>query len=301
MSLVSCPLAPRSVIRLGGPDRHAFLQGLVSNDVHLVTRDTAIYAALLTPQGKFLHDLFIIESGDAFLIDCEAARAEDLLKRLAAYKLRAKVNLEDAVNDFEIRAIWDSSSPRKRGSIERDSAHINRREDIIVFNDPRLPELGQRIIVKKGTAISNIPATDFPAYDHHRLALGVADGSRDMIVEKSTLTDGNFDLLNGISWTKGCYVGQELTARMHYRALVKKRMFPVRIEGAAPSFGATITLNGEEIGDMRSSAGEVGIALLSVEKMKDVTESNALLLSGASRLTAGKPNWMETRESGDVA
>src|SRR5262249_39286517 len=159
-------------------------QGLISNDIGLCTEGRAIYAALLTPQGKFLHDLFVVESDDVFLIDCEAARAEDLLTRLKAYKLSAKVAFENAANAFDVWASWNGTVIGK-----------------FHFPDPRLPELGSRWIVKKNETPAGITPTAFADYDHHRLTLGVADGSRDMLIEKSTLSDGNFDLLNGISWT----------------------------------------------------------------------------------------------------
>jgi folate-binding protein YgfZ len=274
------PLAHRGVIRLGGVDRRAFLQGLISNDIEQCQPGQAIFAGLLTPQGKFLHDMFVIDNGDDFLIDCEAARAEDLLKRFAAHKLRAKITLANAAHEFDVWAAWGVTPANVT------AAHV--------YADPRLTALGSRIIAKKNSVPSGGAQTSFEDYDRHRLALGVTDGSRDMIVEKSTLAEGNFDFLNGISWSKGCYMGQELTARMHYRALVKKRLFPVRIEGPAPAFGAAITFNGEDIGDMRSHAGNLGLALLNIEKAEIAMRENAALISGAaSRLMSYRVEWMK--------
>jgi len=276
MTSFACHLANRGVICIGGEDRRGFLQGLISNDINLCTHDNAIYAALLTPQGKFMHDLFMIEDGEVFLVDCEQARAENLLQRLAAYKLRAKVTLTDMRKDFDVWGI-DGQKAEHRGQK--------------IYADPRLPELGRRAIVKKG--ISGFTSADFSVYDRHRLALGVADGSRDMLIEKSTLAEGNFDFLNGISWTKGCYVGQELTARMHYRGLAKKRLFPVKIIGTAPAFGDTVTLGSEEIGDMRSCAGDRGLALLNVEKAEAAMRENTAPACGGSKLDVSKPGWMD--------
>jgi folate-binding protein YgfZ len=277
----SCLLANRGVLRLSGQDRRAFLQGLVSNDVSACVPGHAVYAALLTPQGKFLHDLFIVDTGDEFLIDCEAARAEDLLKRLAAYKLRAKVTLADAQDEYDVWAMRGQGSGfGVQGA----------------FVDARLPELGMRAILRKGDSITLNPdprSQNFDAYDRHRLKLGVTDGSRDMIVEKSTLADGNFDFLNGISWSKGCYLGQELTARMHYRGLVKKRMFPVTIEGGAPAFGTVITFNGEDIGDMRSSCDNLGLALLNIEKAEAAMREKVRLACGESGLAVSKSECMK--------
>jgi len=276
-SFFSCQLANRGVVRLGGEDRRTFLQGLISNDIELATPERAIYAALLTPQGKFLHDLFIIDKDDDFLIDCEATRAGDLLKRLGAYKLRAKVTLADAREEYEVWAARDQDSGFGIQGI---------------FVDPRLPKLGMRAIRRKKDS-PNPESRILNAYDRHRLTLGVADGSRDMLIEKSTLAEGNFDLLNGISWTKGCYVGQELTARMHYRGLAKKRLFPVKIEGAAPACGTVVKFGDEDIGDMRSSCGDLGLALLNVEKAEVAVRDNVALVCGGSGLKVSRPGWMK--------
>lgn len=273
----ACLLENRGVIGLGGADRRSFLQGLISNDINLCSTERAIYAALLSPQGKFLHDLFIIEDGDVFLIDCEVARADDLIKRLTAYKLRAKITLQDERRDFDV---WGVSGPKPESRGQK------------IFADPRSPELGFRAIVKKGSSPDHLPRADFKIYDNHRLALGAADGSRDLLIEKSTLAEGNLDLLNGISWSKGCYIGQELTARVHYRGLVKKRLFPVKIKGTAPAFGAPVMLGGEDIGDMRSSDGDLGLALLSVEKAEAAISKQTPLICGASQLAVSKPAWM---------
>ncbi len=278
----SSRLINRGAIRLGGADRRSFLQGLISNDIESCRPGQAVYAALLTPQGKFLHDLFIADAGEEFLIDCEAARADDLLSRLAAYKLRAKVTMEDAREDYEVWAFGDRHSAF---SIQG------------LFEDPRLTELGMRAILPKEES-PNAECRSPNAYDCHRLSLGVADGSRDMIIEKSTLAEGNFDFLNGISWSKGCYVGQELTARMRYRGLAKKRLFPVKIEGPAPDFGTAIKSGDEEIGDMRSQCNNLGLALLNIAKAQAAIEAGAALTCGASRLIASKPAWMNMNGEG---
>lgn len=267
----ACHLSHRGVIRVGGDDRRAFLQGLVSNDIYLCSTTQSIYAALLSPQGKFLHDLFLYDMGDAFLIDCEAERSDDLLQRFGSYKLRAKVTLENVSNAFVVLAYPDGR---------------------LGLPDPRLPELGTRGVFEKSSVI-DLQTSDAASYDHHRLSLGVGDGSRDMIVGKSTLAEGNFDLLNGISWSKGCYVGQELTARMHHRALVKKRLFPLRIKGAAPTFGSVLRHNGEEIGEMRSSKGAFGLALLNVEQAMFAIRDGVSLTSETANLRPFLPDWLK--------
>lgn len=273
---LATPLIHRSLVRIGGADRHAFLQGLVSNDVTKSTPTNAVYAALLTPQGKFLHDLFILDVHETFLIDCEAARADDLLRRLTAYKLRSKVTFENASNAFDVWALWNYT-PQAPHS----------------FPDPRLPALGMRVFVAKGATPANITPADFNAYDQHRLSQGVADGSRDMEIEKSTLVESNFDFLNGIDWKKGCYTGQELTARMHHRALAKKRLFPVRIEGTAPDPGSLLHLGDAEAGQMRSHNGPHGLALLKIDAVHQTLSQEKPLTYAETRLWPSIPLWMK--------
>jgi folate-binding protein YgfZ len=238
-------LPNRGLLRLSGPDRIGFLQGLVSNDVKAVQPGRAVYACLLTPQGKFLHDFFLYAEGDSLLIDCEADRRDDLLRRLKAYKLRSKIELTDVTDDFAVFAAFGAGQG---------------------VPDPRSPALGHRLLLPHGETRA---VSSFDLFDRLRISLGIPDGSRDMEVGKAILLENNIDLLNGVAWDKGCYTGQELTARTHYRGLIKKRLCPVRITGTAPAIGAPLTLNGVEIGEMRSSNGDLGLALLKLDIIRD--------------------------------
>ena len=271
--MTACLLEKRGILGIGGEDRRDFLQGLVSNDMALCLPGKPLYAALLTPQGKFLHDMFILDAGDHFLIDCEKDRAEDLLKRLKAHKLRAKVTLENVSAEYDVWAAWGADIPFFEGW----------------FIDPRLPALGARAVLKQSVEPIFRQRADFDAYDRHRIELGVPDGSRDMEIGKATLLECNLDKLNAISWSKGCYMGQELTARMYYRALVKKRLFPVNIEGAMPGAGTPVLFDGAEIGEMRSHCGGVGLALLNIEKAK----AGGTFTCGEGRLKPYVPEWLQ--------
>jgi folate-binding protein YgfZ len=285
-------LPHRSVIRISGTDRHSFLQGLVSNNVAKSADTDAIYAALLTPQGKFLHDLFILSPegafppDGAFLIDCERERSEDLLDRLKAYKLRSKVKFDDLGEALDVWAVWEAPTAHYTPTPPSPLQWHERG----LFLDPRLPKLGAREFIEKGRAPADTVAVELAAYDEHRLALGIADGSRDLEIEKSTLIEANFDFLNGIDWKKGCYIGQELTARMHYRGLAKKRLFPVEIEGKAPPFGAIIA---KDIGEMRSSSGSTGIAVLKIEAVLQALDQKQPLTYGETKLWPTIPAWMK--------
>jgi hypothetical protein len=235
-------LPDRAVLELTGEDRVSFLQGLVSNDVTEAGPGRAVWAALLTPQGKWLADFFIFADGDRLLLDCEAEQRPLLTKLLSRYRLRSKVSI--ALADVPVFAAWDGAPPA--GGVQAP--------------DPRLPEAGWRILGEVPGA--NASAED---YDLHRLRLGLPDGSRDLEPEKSTLVESGFDELHGIGWDKGCYMGQELTARTKYRGLVKRRLTPVRVEGKLPPPGTPV-LDGEaEVGTIRSSRGDRALASLRIE------------------------------------
>lgn len=238
-------LAHRSLLRLSGPDKIPFLQGLVTNDVTKISYQHPLYAAFLTPQGKFLNDLFIIETIDGdWLIDSE--NANDLLKRLSLYKLRSNIVLTDLKETYSVYAVWGDVAPPKD----------------ITIADPRLPHLGQRWYVPSDV-IFTMPLSPLEDYDRHRILLGVGDGSRDVPVQKGVILEHNFNELGAIDWKKGCYMGQELIARTHYRGEIRKRLLPVKIEGPAVPYGATILdAQGEEVGEMRTSVNDHGLAML---------------------------------------
>jgi folate-binding protein YgfZ len=259
-------LPDRAVLAVSGEDRVAFLQGLVSNDVAEANPGRAVWAALLTPQGKWLADFFILSDGERLLLECERAQLPMVQQRLSRYRLRSRVALSDA--GLNVYVAWDGDS---------DLTEIS-------APDPRLAEAGWRIL--SGTPIPTNATSD--DWDLHRLSLGLPDGSRDMEPEKSVLLEAGFDELNGVSWTKGCYMGQELTARTKYRGLVKRRLVPVQIEGAVPPPGSPITRDGREVGTMRSANGQHGMALLRLEALEGT------LISGEASMTAVVPRWTRT-------
>lgn len=287
-------LADRGVLEIAGEDRRAFLQGLVSNDVTKVAPDRAIYAALLTAQGKFLHDFFIIAIGEAFYLDSEAARLADLKRRLGMYKLRAKVTLTDA-SDRHMVAVSFGDGALKSFGLSTERGEAVPFGDGVAYVDPRLADLGARLLVPRAGSIASLEGAGFvtsdsAAYDRLRLGLGVPDGSRDMAVDKAILLESGFDELNGVDWQKGCYIGQELTARTKYRALIKKRLMPVTIEGPLPAPGTPVMLGDQEAGEMRSGRGDVGLALLRLDAIAGISAEKPLV-AGAARLVPAKPGW----------
>jgi tRNA-modifying protein YgfZ len=288
-------LDDRGILAVSGPDRRPFLQGLVSNDVDKVSPTAARYAALLTAQGKYLHDFMMVEAGESLWFDAEAARLSDLKRRLSIYRLRAKVVLDERP-DLCVAAIFGADAMAVLDLPGEPGAARPFRSGV-VFADPRLSALGARAVLPRDEARAlladaGIAEAGFDSYDRLRLSLGVPDGSRDLVLEKSILLESGFDELNGVDWEKGCYIGQELTARTKYRGLIKKRLTPVRIEGPPPSPGAVVTADGREVGEMRSSHGGLGLALLRIEKVRE----GKTLAAGDAALVPLRPAWMRLED-----
>jgi folate-binding protein YgfZ len=292
MSAPSFSLVPhRGVIAVGGPDRVDFLQGLISNDTTKVAPGHAVWGALLTPQGRFLNDMFVVDGGnDTLLLETERERAPQLTKKLGLYKLRSRVTVEDRSAALEVAVVFGLGA-EAASSVE----------GVMTFVDPRLPGLGVRVLAPAGTAARALAERGFveaslEAYDSLRLELGVPDGSRDLVVEKALLLENGFDELNGVDWQKGCYMGQELTARTKYRALVRKRLFPVRVEGALPAPGTSVLENGREVGELRSGSGGRALAMLRLDAVK----AGHRLTAGDSAIVPEIPTWMRLPEPTDA-
>jgi tRNA-modifying protein YgfZ len=257
------PLPGRTVIAITGADRVAFLNGLVSNDVAAAAPGHAVWAALLSPQGKYLADFFIYADGDRLLLECEATQRDTLVQKLSRFRLRSDVQVAPA--DLLVFAAWGGAMAVQG----------------IVAADPRLPAAGWRILSESPLAAT----ASFEDWDAHRLALGLPDGARDLDVDKTVLLEAGFDELNGVSWTKGCYMGQELTARTRYRGLLKRRLLPVLAEGAVPAPGTKILAGAREVGEMRSGLGSRGLAVLRLDSL------DTPLTAGDHPLRVEVPAW----------
>ena len=221
-------LDDRGVISVSGADAAAFLQGLLTNDVERLAPGEARYAALLTPQGKILFDMIVVraDGGEpSYLIDCAAAQAADLVKRLGFYKLRAKVAIADESAGRAVAAFWEAEPPRIDGGL--------------IYADPRDPRLGFRAVLPRAIAAA-IGSERAGEYEALRIAAGAPKGGLDFAYGDAFPHDANFDLLHGVDFDKGCYVGQEVVSRMKHRGSARKRVARVKLAGPAPAPGTPV-------------------------------------------------------------
>lgn len=258
-------LHDRSVVSIAGDDRIAFLQGLITNDATLLEHSHALYAALLSPQGKFLHDFFLIPQAERILLDVNAGRAADLLARFNLYKLRAKVNIQP-LPSYKVLAVWDAAAPAE------------------AIPDPRLAALGVRIYGENLAAPGE--AGD---YEAHRIALGIPDGAKDMHIDKTLLLEFHFESLHGVSFSKGCYVGQEVTARSKFRGQVRKQLYSVAADTPLPAPGTIITAGAEEVGELRSVSGTRGLAVMKADILRN---NDAAPVAAGITLQYRLPEWV---------
>src|SRR5258706_1999357 len=272
-------LENRAVIAVSGAEARDFLQGLIPKGQECGREGQAIYGGLVTPEGKILFDFFVVANGgERWLVDCAALRARDLIKRLMLYRLRAKVEIA-ARTDLAVAAAWD------------DSGAIAAKADAILYPDPRLSDLGVRMIGTKaalGEATRDMEPGD---YDAHRLALGVPD-SADLPPDQVFALDAGFEELEGVSFRKGCYVGQEVTARMKHRASARKRFLIADIAGEIPS-GTPIEAGGREIGALASGKDSHALALVRLDRLEDAQTAQTPITAAGRQVILRKPGWLK--------
>lgn len=262
-------LPSRAVIRLAGEAPLAFLHNLLTCELATLELGRFAYGALLSPQGKILHDVFVIHDGATVYLDCAASQAAGLLQKLKLYRLRAKIDIAaDAALAVAVGTGAGMSAP-----------------------DPRSAELGSRAIVAAGTLPTGT------GYDVARIALGLADSDADIGENMLFPHEANLDQFNGVSFAKGCYVGQEVVSRMQHRGTARNRILPVSGSAALPAKGTEIRSGGSLVGEMLSSAGARGLALIRLDRLAEAT---APLLTDAVTLAVHKPAWMTAAVQGST-
>jgi tRNA-modifying protein YgfZ len=290
-------LPDRGVVRVAGEDAEKLLQGVVTNDMDLLSVQPAMHAALLAPQGKILFEFFVAKAGEGtYLLETGRDQAAGLAKRLGMYKLRAKVTIEDVSSAFHVLALW-GAAPDSPGATK----------GTVSFPDPRLPALGLRILAASefaGDVASARNGVDVAAEDYHahRIALGVPEAGKDYALGDTFPHEADMDRLNGVSFEKGCFVGQEVVSRMQHRALVRKRVVPV--EGIGPGelqSGAEIVIGAATIGKVGSVAGRRALAMLRLDRAAEAKAKGQPLTTGGIEIVPRKPDWLAASDLEPVA
>jgi folate-binding protein YgfZ len=272
-------LEDRSVIAIKGPEARSFLQGLISNDMDGCTPGRGIYAALLTPQGKILFEFLVTEHEDRFLLDCAGSRAADLIKRLTFYRLRAKVDIALAA-DLKVAALWnaDPHPPAVAG--------------IAAFSDPRLPALGVRLVGPLPLLQGAIAGAQAANYRAHTLALSVPD-SADLPPDTVFALDAGLEELSGVDFKKGCYVGQEVTARMKHRASARRRFLIADIAGGLPPPGTKLEASGREVGSLATGLDGRALALVRLDRVDEATGAGDDITAMGRKVSLRRPSWLQ--------
>jgi folate-binding protein YgfZ len=273
-------LDDRGVIRVDGEDAYNLLQSLITNDMGQLERQPAIFAGLLSPQGKILFEFFVAKDGDGLLLETARDRVPDLIKRLNFYKLRAKASFADASADLRVAVIWNGAKP---GNEERAGS--------IVYPDPRLSELGLRAIAPLTAPLAPITSASLEEYHAHRIALGVPEGGRDYALGDTFPHEALYDQLEGVDFAKGCYVGQEIVSRMEHRGTARKRVVPIVGAGRVAS-GAPVKTGAAAIGTVGSVHGTRALALLRLDRASEALEHGEALTAGEIPVSIELPKWV---------
>ena len=278
-------LPDRGVVKVAGADARAFLNGLLTTDVAQMTPAAAKFAALLTPQGKVIVDCIAAEApaedGGGFFLDCPKALAQDFMRKLNFYKLRAKVIAEDLSEMLGVMAVWDGTGDTEYG---------------LIYSDPRVPALGQRVMLpphlaQKAADELGAQVVDAREYEAHRIALGVPRGGLDFMYGDAFPHETDMDQLNGVDFGKGCYVGQEVVSRMEHRGNARTRIVPFTTEHHSPDVGIPVMAGEKQVGTTGSAAGPRGLAMLRLDRYADALAAGTPITAGGIALQPTKPEW----------
>jgi len=271
-------LQRRGVIRVAGVDARKYLQGLITNDIAKAQDGRAIHAGLLNPQGKVLFDFFVVAANGGYLLDVVKDKSGELTKRLSFYRLRAEVDIVDEPS-LAISAAWGGEPhPCK---------------DTVVYPDPRLPELGFRLILRADTSAAELrcsPASEAD-YDTNRIRLGVPEGGLDYGFGEAFPHEALFDQLNGVEFAKGCYVGQEVVSRMEHRGTARRRIVPIESEATLPLSGSSIEVGNMPIGTIGSVSGASGLALVRLDRAEEALARGIPLTAAGVKLRLRQPSF----------
>ncbi|MDZ5696253.1 folate-binding protein YgfZ [Chelativorans sp. M5D2P16] len=266
-------IADRAVIRVAGPEAESFLQNILTPDLTVLGTDEARPGALLTPQGKILFDFLISRTGsDGFLLECSSETAQDFLKRLMLYKLRAKADV--SLQEQEpVLVSWESDS----ASSHTDSGGIR---------DCRFPET---VNVRRHQGGEMQAEASLEDWERLRIAHGVAESGSDYALGEAFPHDVLLDQNGGVGLRKGCYVGQEVVSRMHHRGTARRRLVIVRGEDPLPAPGGELTAEGRPLGKLGTVQGADGLAIVRIDRAAEARQAGTQVLAGTVPVTLRVP------------
>lgn len=270
-------LDDRGLLALSGPDAAEFLQGMVTCNIDQLCPSHSLFGAHLTPQGRMVDSFLVYQLGDKIVLDCDKGRLMPLAKSLHHYQMRYNVEFEDLTDDYDIYASLNAHEATAGVTTATENKGL-------AVVDPRNTKLGSRYILPKGNVKD---VHDKLKYHTHRIKLGVPD-AHDFIRKKTIAGEYCLEFMNGVDYKKGCYIGQEMTARTHFRTAPKKRVVQVMYDKIPPEVGSEIKAGNLRVGNVFSCADGYGIAIVRIAKaLKDGAE----LTAGGITLKAQKPAW----------
>ncbi len=287
-------LEDRAILYINGEDAKEFIQNLISNDINKVSDVNSCFSSLLTPQGKFLYEFIIVKHKSGYILDCEKSQAEELYKQLSLYKLRSKVEILNLSNEFVVAAFSHEKFLTFDGAKDQPGCTIKYREDPI-FLDPRNKDLGARLIINleklylslKKLDLHNANLKEYYSLSH---SLGIVPKDLNKLKDKLFGIECNFEELNGIDFKKGCYVGQENTARIKLKNKLSKRLFPINVINGKLHEGESIYNNEIEIGKVLIDS-DYPFAL--IKYLNENFDENANFKTKEASININKPDWIK--------
>ena len=287
-------LDDRAILYINGEDTKEFLQNLISNDINKVSDVNSCFSSLLTPQGKFLYEFIIVKHKSGYLLDCEKPQAEELFKQLSLYKLRSKVEILNLSNEFVVAAFSHEKFLTFDEAKDQPGYTIKYREDPI-FLDPRNKDLGARLIInleKLYLSLKKLDLHDANLKEYYSLShsLGIVPKDLNKLKDKLFGIECNFEELNGIDFKKGCYVGQENTARIKLKNKLSKRLFPINLINGKLHEGESIYNNEIEIGKVLIDT-DYPFAL--IKYLNENFDEKANFKTKEASININKPDWIK--------
>ena len=279
-------LKQNSFFSITGKDKFEFIQGLISNDIFLLKKNKAIYSAMLSPQGKFLFDFFIIRYNDQLIFECSEKTISELIKKLGFYKLQT---------DIQIKKTRIFNSYLLNSNIFDNLNFKDMSKDFFYFIDPRNNKFFLKVYSAEKTFFNfknkfELSELTFDEMEIERLKYTIPDSTKDFDINKSLLLELRMDKLNCISWEKGCYMGQELTARTKYRGNVKKKVYGLKIKGDLKT-DKEIYFKNKFIGEIKSFSKEFGIGILKIKESEECINQSLKMNCGMAFIEPFEPVW----------